>query len=121
VRILDINLNKYTVHEIPDYAFAKSNRQQIHFETLNFWVNSISRIVNYAFYNLHSIRVISINANSIQNISAHAFHIQFSSDTILLIELIGAQLEESCLESGVFQSPLRKIQLDLSNDLKNYF
>ncbi len=121
LKILYIRLDSDTVHEIPDYAFDKSNNQNTNLETINLWANSISRIGNYAFYNLLSIGVISINANSTQNISAHAFDFQFSSDTILSIELNGAQLDESCLESGVFQSPLRKIQLDLSNDLKNYF
>jgi hypothetical protein len=112
---LYINLDSDTVHEIPDYAFNKSNHQQINLEIIEFMGNyGISRLGNYAFHNMPSIRIIGFNVNSIQTISEHAFEFQFSSNFSLEIDLSGTQLDENCLESGVFQSSLRKMHLVLS-------
>jgi hypothetical protein len=112
---LYINLDSDTVHEIPDYAFNKSNYQQIHLEIIDFMGNySISRIGNFAFHNMPSIRIIGFYVNSIQTISKNAFDFQFFSNVSLKIDLSGTQLDEYCLESGVFQSALRKMDLDLS-------
>jgi hypothetical protein len=112
---LSINLDSNTIHEIPDNAFDKSNHQQIYLEKVYF-IGSfvISRIGNYAFHNMPSIGIIGFCVNSIQNISKHAFEFQFSSDVSLKIDLSGTQLDENCLESGVFQSSLRKMHLVLS-------
>jgi hypothetical protein len=118
---LTISLDSDTVHEIPDYAFGKSNQPKYLSEIYIHGNGVISRIGNYAFYNLPSIRFIFLSSNSIQYISAHAFDLQFSNDDRLYIYLTGAQLDENCLESGVFQSPLWKIYLSLSIDTIIYF
>ena len=71
-----------------------------------------------AFPNTQSIREITFSVNSIQYISANAFDFQSYSDNVLLINLVRTQLDENCLENGVFQSPLRKMKLDLSINSK---
>jgi hypothetical protein len=113
---LSINLDSNTIHEIPDNAFDKSNYQQIYLEKIYFIESFVSRIGNYALYNLSSISEISFFVNSIQSISAHTFDFHFNSDSILEINLNYSQLDENCLETGVFQSPIRKIDLNLRID-----
>ncbi len=112
---LVINLDNDTVHQIPDYAFDKSNQQKYLFE-IRFIGNSISIIGNYAFYNLPSIQKIYFKVNSIQYISAQAFDFRFPIDILFDILLTNAKLDENCLESGVFGGPVRKIYLYLSID-----
>jgi hypothetical protein len=117
LRYLCISLDSDTVHEIPDYAFGKSSNQQNDLLDIDIRGHfSISRIANYAFYNLPSIERINFEVNSIQYISAQAFDLQFSTNIISYIFLTNAKLDENCLESGVFRSPMRNIFLDLSID-----
>jgi hypothetical protein len=114
---LYISLDSDTVHEIPDYAFNRLINELIYFKNINIYASLFSRIGDYAFYNLPSLVFIGFGSNLIENISAHAFDFQLSSDSNLGIDLSGAQLDEECLEIGVFQSSLRKIHLDLSIEL----
>jgi hypothetical protein len=119
---IHINLDSDIVHEIPDHAFDRTNNQFKDLTEIQFNRNySISRIGNYAFYSMATIRNISFYVNSIQYISAHAFDFQFFSDTILNIHMSSAQLDETCLEDGIFQSPNRKLELSLSIDFEKYF
>jgi hypothetical protein len=114
---LYINLDSDIIHEIPDHAFDRTVNQSIHLNRLYFNGNfSISRIGNYAFYSMSTIKYIYFFVNSIQYISAHAFDFQFSSDTIAEIYMNGVQLDETCLAYGIFQSPIRKMELFLSID-----
>jgi hypothetical protein len=114
-----INLGRDAIHKIPDYAF--NNSRQIYLEIFvidgSFCENcSISRVGDYVFYKLPSMRFIYINDIPIQTISAHAFDFENSSDTITLIDLSSSQLDENCLETGVFQSPSTIMKLVLSID-----
>ncbi len=106
-----------TVHEIPDYAFSN---QQTLLKQISVYGGPISRIGNYAFFNLSSVTLIDISP-PIQKISAHAFDFQFSSDAILRLDLFQRQLDENCLEDGIFQNPSRKIYLNLGIGSKNRF
>ncbi len=119
---IHINLDSDIVHEIPDHAFDRTDNQFIYLIEISFNRNySISRIGNYAFYNMTAIKKIYFNVNSIQNISAHAFDFQSSSNTILDIDMSSAQLDETCLEDGIFHSTNRKLELSLSIDFEKYF
>jgi hypothetical protein len=115
---LDIKLDVKSLHEIPDFAFSKSNHQQNHLKKISYDC-PISRIGKYAFFNLPALRIIDFNWCSIQNISAHAFDFQFFSDSIVEINLSSSELDESCIENDAFQSSMRKIDLNLSID-SNY-
>ncbi len=69
---ITINLDSDTVFEIGDFAFSKFDRQNVYSYSIHISGNGIiSRIANYAFYDLPSSGYIGLKVNSINYISVH--------------------------------------------------
>jgi hypothetical protein len=105
--ILDHNFK----NEIPDYAFKKINIPQIALEEIVF-EGDISKIGNYAFWELTNLRFLGFNVKSVEFITSHAFDFKFSH---VNINLNMTQLNEGCFETGIFSSALYNPNLNLSN------
>jgi hypothetical protein len=112
---IDISLSDGS-HEIPDNAFEPINGPQndvnyIAFEKNNF---EISRIGNYAFYELPNLLIVGFSHIPIRSIPAKAFDFKTNSSEMLNINFFDCSLTETSLEEGVFSDAKRPLTLDFS-------
>ncbi|CAG2103283.1 unnamed protein product, partial [Medioppia subpectinata] len=106
---ISINLDANSAHEIPDYAFKRDNTlDSLSLTSISF--NGpfvISRIGNNVFYYAKNLsRIHFFGVKFIQSIHSKAFRLQECDEPLicgkLLINLESTQLNESSLETGVF-------------------
>jgi hypothetical protein len=117
---LALTLGNGTVHEIPDYAFKVTNGPlnhliQIDFMTDNWFGYNISKIGDYAFFELPNLQNwIVFTGIPIAKISSHAFDFKFSHNSSLRIDLSHCNLNEYSFESKAFSDAKRPLYLNLS-------
>ncbi|XP_054157506.1 uncharacterized protein LOC128955854 [Oppia nitens] len=110
--LLEINFERYISHEIPDYAFNTSNDCLQNSSQLKYILfagqYNISRVGDYAFYNLTNLRIVDFAyVENIYWISVNAF--QFNQDIqcflptdLLYINLYDSQLSDNEIAPGAF-------------------
>ncbi len=110
---LQINLDGDVVHDVPDNAFNKFG--QLNFlKSIEFKGNyEISRIGNFVFKNTPKLTNIYYSIKAIHSISSHAF--DFSYYQPVTIHIKSTQINESCLETGIFQGSAVDLYLRLGN------
>jgi hypothetical protein len=117
VRLIIICLGYNISHDIPDYAFQIIDGPQNSLSDIYFAGEfEISRIGNYAFYNIPNLESIIIENVTIHYITAHAFDLPYSqTNEFMFIHLVSAKLNENSLETGIFRSDTHILNLKLGS------
>lgn len=117
VNVRHISLELNSMKSFPSYAFTSENRQS-RVESFRLRADSLTQIPNYAFYELHNLKYISLKSDQISRIAAHSFDFEMPSNNIITIDLRGNQLTVSSFELEAFLGTKRPIHLWLqSNNL----
>ncbi len=120
-RELLINLKSNSVQVLPENAFRMLGKKQNNLKSIYFSGKyEILIIGNYLFHELSSINLIFFDIPRIYFISANAFDFQISKNSSIEILMNSTQLDENCLESGIFGPTTSNMKVDLSAYFKEY-
>jgi hypothetical protein len=114
LEVISLSLEYNSVHDIPDHAFRDINGKQNNLEYIEFnGYFILSRIGNYAFYDIPNLSFIRFNSITIKNISAHAFDFYDSNERILSIFMQNSSLNEKSFAAATFSNSKRPLQVSL--------
>ncbi len=113
---IEICLESFTSHEIPEQAFHEVNGPQNNLKEINFRGNyNISNIKDNAFYGLTNLSTwIHFAFLPVGYISSGAFDFQYPSEETLQIHLQNCFLTEYSFGNNVFSGSQRPLNIDLS-------
>ncbi|CAG2115844.1 unnamed protein product [Medioppia subpectinata] len=116
--IREVSLELPALRSFPSYAFVTpiSGAKQAKFE--RFWLRAprLHTVPNYAFYELHALRWVTVRADRLSRVEAHAFDFEWPANHVLHVDLQHNRMPESSVESDCFMDTKRPVRLLLGHN-----